>query len=211
MKRIGITLRMSSPQTYYEPRDSLARDWYRFLAELGCGNRWILLPNLGEETATYAREHGVEAFILTGGDDIGSDPARDESELSLLKYAIADRVPVLGICRGLQLIHNFFGGKLASADRTAHVAARHEIFPVLDGLRLPWMDDDGGSRSVNSFHGNQLAYPLPPPLHPWARDKDGVCEALVHVDLKIAGVMWHPEREMIFSESDQRLCHWLFN
>ncbi|HEY4319067.1 MAG TPA: gamma-glutamyl-gamma-aminobutyrate hydrolase family protein [Herbaspirillum sp.] len=210
MKRIGITLRLSSPQGYDEPRDSLAREWYRFLAALGCGHQWILLPNLGLDTVAYAKEHNVEALILTGGDDLGNDPVRDDSELALLKYAIEVQLPVLGICRGLQLMHVFFGGLLADADRRTHVAGRHQLIACRDQPTLPWQDDVVQGRSVNSFHGRQLAHPVPTPLVPWACDEAGICEAVVHADKKIAGVMWHPERETVISQSDQRLCRWLF-
>lgn len=210
MKRIGITLRLSSPQAYSEPRDSLARDWYRFLAELGCGNRWLLLPNLGAETVAYARVHEIEALILTGGDNFGVDPLRDDSELALLEYAVAAQMPVLGICRGVQLIHRFYGGQLGDADRQTHVAQRHRIFPTTSQPVLPWQDEIAQTRSVNSFHGRQLSHPVPAPLQSWACDEHGVCEALVYPQHKIAGVMWHPEREAVFSPSDQRLCRWLF-
>lgn len=210
MKRIGITLRLSSPPGYHEPRDSLARDWYRFLAALGCGNQWMLLPNLGRDTVAYAKEHGIEALILTGGDDIGNDPVRDDSELALLEYALSANLPVLGICRGLQLIHTYFGGQLADANRHTHVAQRHLLVPCTSPAALPWQEDGAPARSVNSFHGRQLASPIPAPLQPWACDEEGVCEALVHADKKIAGVMWHPEREPECSPSDHGLCRWLF-
>ena len=53
------------------------------LAELGCANQWLLLPSLGDDSVSYARDQGVEALILSGGDDIGSDPLRDQSEYAL--------------------------------------------------------------------------------------------------------------------------------
>ena len=209
MKKIGITLRLSSPQGYDEPRDSLARDWYRFFAELGWGHQWLLLPNLGEQTIAYAQAHGIEGVIFSGGDDVGSDPLRDASEQALLAHCVAQHWPVLGICRGLQLIQLFFGGQLTAADRSLHVAQRHLIIPTADVGDLPWQVD-AQPRPVNSFHGNGLAAPLPAPLRPWAHDEQGACEALVHTHEKIAGIMWHPEREISFSESDRQLCRWLF-
>ncbi len=209
MKKIGITLRHSSPPNYHEPRDSLARDWYRLFAELGAENRWLLLPNLGEQTVAYARSHGVEAVIFSGGDDLGSDPLRDVGEQALLAHCVAQDWPVLGVCRGLQLIQVFFGGQLIEADRNLHVGQRHRIIPAPESLVLPW-HDDRQPRVVNSFHGNRLADPVPWPLRVWARDQQGACEALVHDSARIAGVMWHPEREASLGEPDRQLCRWLF-
>lgn len=209
MKKIGITLRLSSPNGYREPRDGLARDWYRFFAELGWGSQWLLLPNLGEHTVAYAQAHGVEAVIFSGGDDVGDDPLRDVGEQALLAHCVAQHWPVLGVCRGLQLIQLFFGGQLTPADRSLHVAQRHLLIPTADAAALPWAVE-AQPRLVNSFHGNGLAEPLPALLRPWAHDEQGACEALVHTGEKIAGIMWHPEREASFSESDRQLCRWLF-
>ncbi|WP_296186301.1 gamma-glutamyl-gamma-aminobutyrate hydrolase family protein [Pseudomonas sp. UBA1879] len=209
MKKIGITLRQSSPSGYHEPRDSLARDWYCFFDALGAGHHWLLLPNLGEQTVAYAQRQGVEAVIFSGGDDIGSDPVRDVTEQALLSHCIAERWPVLGVCRGLQLIQLQFGGQLTDANRALHVAQRHRLIPAPESLVLPW-HDDRQPRMVNSFHGNRLADPVPEPLQVWARDEQGACEALVHGSEKIAGIMWHPEREATLSEPDRQLCRWLF-
>ncbi|AZD82632.1 gamma-glutamyl-gamma-aminobutyrate hydrolase family protein [Pseudomonas chlororaphis] len=209
MKRLGITLRTCNPQAYHEPRDGLARDWYRFFAELGCGNQWLLLPHLGEDTVAYARDQGVQGVIFSGGDDLGSDPLRDQSEQALLAHCVAERLPVLGVCRGLQLIHSFFGGRLADAERDVHVAQRH-LITLLAADELPWLPGQAASRSVNSFHGKQLLDPLPAALRPWALDAAGTCEALVHTSLKVAGIMWHPEREAALDEADRQLCQWLF-
>lgn len=157
----------------------------------------------------YARAQGVQGVIFSGGDDLRSDPLRDQSEQALLAHCVAERLPVLGVCRGLQLIHDFFGGRLADADRDVHVAQRH-LITVLAAAELPWLQGQAASRSVNSFHGKQLLGPLPAALRPWAVDAAGTCEALVHTHLKVAGIMWHPEREAALDDADRQLCQWLF-
>lgn len=210
MKRIGITLRTCNAQAYTEPRDGLARDWYRFFSELGCANQWLLLPNLGEDTVDYARDHGIEGLIFSGGDDLGSDPIRDQTEYALLADVIQRGMPALGVCRGLQLIQQYFGGQLADAEPRVHVGQRHTITPLAACADLPWVANHPGPRSVNSFHSHQLLSPLPVELRPWALDETGACEGLVHRQLKIAGIMWHPERETSISEPDRQLCRWLF-
>lgn len=208
MKKVGITLRHCPANGYVEPRDGLARDWYRFFESLGLQHRWVLLPNLGDDTPAYARAQGVEALILTGGDDVGRDLLRDTSEHALLAHAISAGWPVLGVCRGLQLIQLHFGGKLEPAPADTHVGQRHFIHLPNAQDPLPW-PCERQQRSVNSYHSNRLPTPALP-LRPWAFDEQGHCEAVLHADLKIAGVMWHPEREPAPNEHDLQLCSWLF-
>lgn len=208
MKKIGITLRHCSPTGYHEPRDGIARDWYRFFSALGLGHRWVLLPNLQADTPAYAQAQGVDALIFSGGDDVGCDPVRDTSERALLAHAIGAHWPVLGVCRGLQLIHQHFGGQWVPAPAHIHVAQRHGITLLNAEQPLPWACDRE-PRTVNSYHGNRLLAPTAA-LRPWASDEQGHCEAVVHAHLKIAGVMWHPEREPTPSEHDLHLCRWLF-
>jgi len=208
MKRIGITLRTCQAVGYQDARDGLARDWYRFLLQLDWGWEWVLLPNLGSQSVAYAQAQGVEGLILTGGEDLGSDPLRDESEFALLEHAVNHQWPVLGICRGMQLIQRFFGGELVIAGGDHHVAARHSVSKQ---RALPW----GGMSEtlcgeVNSYHANRIPLPLPASLQTLVVDADGYCEAFTHQHMKLAGVMWHPERETFCHEFDRQLCRWLF-
>lgn len=198
-------MRSSNAVGYSEVRDAIARDWYQFLANLGLENAWILLPNLGKNTVSYAKRWGVDALILSGGDDIGHDFQRDTSEIELLTYCIEKQFPVLGICRGAQLIQQHFGGQVIPTDPIRHRATRHEV--NISAL-LPWWHDNS-SCNVNSFHTNKLAYPLPDSLSSFATVGDE-CEGIMHKSLNIVGIMWHPEREVSLSDFDRKLCRWLF-
>jgi len=208
MKRIGISLRTCQALGYQEARDGLARDWYRFLLQLDWGWNWVLLPNLGSQSAAYARAQQIEGLILSGGDDLGSDPLRDESEFNLLEFALHQQLPVLGICRGMQLIQRFFGGTLISSVSGDHVATRHAVSL---SQSLPWHRETKTLFwDTNSYHVNQISVPLPSGLQTLALDADGYCEAFLHQQMKLAGIMWHPEREVVSHEFDRQLCRWLF-
>jgi len=203
MRRIGITTRSCDAQGYNERRDGIARDWYRLLGALDIGFQWLLLPNLGADTISYAQCHGVNALILTGGDDVGTYSARDVTEHVLLAYATQHQWPVLGVCRGMQFMHTFAGGQLVSLGEE-HTACRHE---VTISAPLPWASTVS-CLEVNSFHRWGIKSPAAG-LQSLAWHAD-TCEAFVHNTLPWVGIMWHPEREITLSPMDRALFCWLF-
>lgn len=174
-----------------EQRDALAQDWARFFTALGSESRsWVMLPNVGDACASLAQSLGVNALVLSGGDDLGATPERDRTEEALLTWAAARNLPVLGICRGMQMLQHFFGGKLAPLMAKRHVRARHEII---------WSTQHKAynPQVVNSYHQWGL-FPelLPPELESLALCvEDGSVEALRARTLPWLGLMWHPERE----------------
>lgn len=198
-------MRSAKAVGYSEIRDAIARDWYPFLANLGLENDWILLPNLGDDTVPYAIRWGVDALILSGGDNMGNDFQRDKSEFALLNYCIEKQFPVLGVCRGAQLILHYFGGQVVPTDPMNHRATRHEVKITAS---LPWWHGPY-SGNVNSYHTNKLAYPLPDELSSFATAGEE-CEGVMHKSFNIVGIMWHPEREVSLSDFDRKLCRWLF-
>jgi gamma-glutamyl-gamma-aminobutyrate hydrolase PuuD len=129
-----------------------------------------------------------DALLLSGGNDIGAEPARDATERTLLAWAVAGRRPVLGICRGLQMIATEAGGTLVR--RSGHAGTRHGIVP-----------ETGAARTVNSYHDFGLG-DLPPGYRATATAEDGTIEAVRHADLPWEGWMWHPEREDAFERRD---------
>lgn len=165
----------------------------------------MMLPNLGGDTAEYAVAWGLDGFVLTGGNDIGSSPQRDRSEEALLRLALEQGFPVLGVCRGLQFIQSYFGGRLRDCARENHVAQRHSIVGV-PGTRLL-----EGRHLVNSFHGQAVAgAELAAPLQAFALSEEGWVEGLFHPAAPIIGVQWHPERESDVQPLDLWLVRQLF-
>ena len=199
-RRIGVTMRSAKAPGYDETRDALARDWAAFLAWALPESKWVPVPSQGPATVAWAKGWELDAFVLTGGNDVGEDPVRDESERALLSHAVDAKLPVLGVCRGLQLIQHHFGGALAACDRATHVATTQVV-------RFA----DGGSRRVNSFHGFGIApNTLASPLVELATSEDGWIEAARHRESPILGVMWHPERVSPGDEADRELVRRLF-
>lgn len=157
------------------------------------------------DAETLARR--ADALLLSGGGDIhpsyygghmtgldtGVDLQRDEREWELLQRFCAKKKPVLGICRGIQVIDVFFGGTLFRHLGTAYVHENtiHTIV-TSEGGRLRELF--GKNLPVNSYH-HQAIRTLGAGLHVAAvSDADGVIEAVEHDTLPVLAVQWHPER-----------------
>ena len=147
----------------------------------------------------YAREAGIAGLVLTGGNDLavlgGDAPERDAVENALLDLAERRGLPVLGVCRGMQVIQQRFAIPLRRVE--GHVAQRQVI-------RI-----DGEPREVNSYH-RFAAFDSRPPLDVWAVAADGVVKAIRHSAQPITGIMWHPERSAPFSPADVLLFRRVF-
>jgi putative glutamine amidotransferase len=192
---------------YDEPRDALARAWGRFLQAALPEAAWLPIPNLGASASRYCDQWGINALILTGGEDIGVSLERDTTERVLWREFVDRDRPVFGVCRGLQMIWTELGGRLES--RAGHVAVRHSIRYVPDTS----LDLETGIEEVNSYHGLSLAEParaMGEQVAVFARADDGSAEGVRIGNARVAGVMWHPEREETPSPADISLIRHLF-
>jgi len=187
MKTVAVTQRVVVDPPHGTRRDCLDQVWAKFL--LQCGLLPVPVPNCVEVALKLCEN--VQGIVLTGGNDLaaygGDAPERDQTETALLDMAEHRDLPVLGVCRGMQVILDRFGTGLHPV--RGHVTPRQQI------------SVHGRSVEVNSFH-NFGATEVHPPLKTWAIAGDGVVEAVQHEARRIIGVMWHPEREAPFSEED---------
>lgn len=189
MKKIIFTQRVEIIESYGERRDCADQNISKFLDV--CGFLPVPIMNNPLLAKRFCEEIKVDGVLLTGGNDLcdygGNAPERDETEKKLLEYAIEHEIPLLGICRGMQMIANYFGTNLRKVD--GHIRVNHRITGEIT------------RNGVNSFHGMGIKE-LSSSLRELARTDDGVIEAIQHKRHRIAGIMWHPERVDGFDNAD---------
>lgn len=192
-KRIGISLRIVENTRYPESRDVLSHEWTQILEELNFVP--IMIPNSLKNLHEFLNNIKIDGIILSGGDNIGDTPLRDKTELNLLTFGIEHNLPILGVCRGFQIINNFFEGDLIVTSNKKHVNSNH-LIEIQESNFLEIINKK--QFNVNSYHDNIISNEtLSNSLIPI-----GVCitdktiEICKHKTFPILCVMWHPERDI---------------
>ena len=206
--RLGLTMRVQRCEDSHELRDVLAHDWPVLIrATLGRVS-WLPIPNIEASVRDYLQRWRIDAVILTGGEDVGTSPLRDETERHVLDYCIKRRLPVLGVCRGHQMIQVYCGGHLQNVPSVQHVGRNHLVFPCHDRIRAVL---GTGPVEVNSYHRQGVYLDrLGPGLQPWLVTSDGLIEGFSHYEKNLLGVQWHPERPLPDPRIAGRLMRYRF-
>lgn len=150
----------------------------------------LLLPGGGDIDPVY---YGEE---MNGSDE--PDRELDKAQRDILDAFVKAKKPILGICRGMQLINIYFGGSLHQDLVTRDIHTRkndndsiHSVKSVEEGNLFEKFY--GKTFNINSAH-HQGAKKLGKGLKEVLRSEDGVCEAVIHEELPIIATQFHPER-----------------
>lgn len=206
---IGIT------GNYDSGKCTLLEGYYRSVLE--AGGTPLIVPSFDDTNAMVSVLDNVDALILSGGGDINPlylgeepipelssiNPARDWQELMLVRLAANRQIPILGICRGIQVMTAALGGKLYqdiyrqagatlkhSQDTDRHIAT-HSV-RIASSSKLAKIFGSTNLH-VNSFH-HQAVQEAAPGFAVTAVSPDGLIEAVESTQCKsMIGVQWHPE------------------
>jgi gamma-glutamyl-gamma-aminobutyrate hydrolase PuuD len=194
MLKVIISQRRDPVQNRVEIRDAIDVGLPRIIYGLG----FLPVPLCSDlyNSEDYIEALSPDAILISGGNDIGSQPKRDMLDNRLLNYAKANNIPVLGICRGAQMMNHYLGGSLKPIK--GHVSTRQQLYG-------DWVDKHGYT-NVNSYHKFAITKEtISEALDILAVSGDGVVKALQHKTLPWLGIMWHPEREQTFDPLDLKL------
>mgnify|MGYP003291221111 CR=1 FL=1 len=210
---IGITAN-------YSDIDATVRDRY-YKQIISAGGVPVIIPPVADAAIITDTLDKVDGILLTGGGDYnplwcGEEPSpklhninreRDAAELMLTRLAYNRQIPMLGICRGIQIMNVLEGGTLYQDIPTERLDAVkhsmqapydrivHEVFIEPD---TPLYDLYGSRLMVNSCH-HQAVCEIGSRLCVMAKSPDSIIEALYRPDKRfVQAVQWHPE--MIFEK-----------
>lgn len=207
---------------YGDNNSKLAENYYKSVVAVG--GVPVIIPVTDDLATIEAIVGRLDGILLSGGGDMHPryyneepipengtpDELRDRYDVSLIKSAVEYQLPVLGICRGMQVINTVFGGSLYQdinvqyADKkpmchsqneersvttqTASVVTDSLLYSIVNCNTLP----------INSIH-HQAVKRIADGFRAVAFADDGICEAIESLYYPILGVQWHPEH---LSEAD---------
>lgn len=189
----------------------------------------LMLPLTSDETELQQIVDICDGFLFTGGQDVSPSlyhaplseqcgeccPARDKMEAGLFQIAYEKDKPILGICRGIQIINVLLGGTLYQDLPTEHPSETqhhqsppydlpcHRVSIKTDSALYELLQKD--SLLVNSYH-HQAIKELSPHLTAMAYSPDGLVEAVSAPDKKFLwALQWHPEFSYLSDENSRTI------
>lgn len=184
--------------------------------------------DLGIKFLSRQDDEIVGALVLSGGADIGVNQDRDSFEIGLIEQALNKDLPILGVCRGMQLLNYYFGGEVTDLhpfitevhastslykldeDHEQHVSKKHlvEDITTMQQFRVNSRHHQFCSKIASNFKVTHYSITDNSPMD------EPIPEAILDSAKNILGVQWHPERALDWSagfqsEASQFPLQWL--
>lgn len=190
----------------------------------------VILAKVEDETLIRKQIESIDGLLLSGGDDVepkffgenphqkmgAIEPGRDLYEMKLIEYALAANKPILGICRGAQILNVQQGGTLYQDIYSQHgdVTIKHNQDAAKDYLSHSVSISEGtklheiiGETEIrtNSFHHQANKHNAEKFIIS-ATSEDGIIEAIESTEHDfVLGVQWHPEGTYLADEASQKI------
>ena len=219
---------ISRKKSARQDQNYLAVDYARAIEAVG--GIPVMIPQCGDTATALALLEHLDGLLFSGGNDIAPSfyheairdrsgtfvPQRDEMEIALVREAFRMKKPVLGICRGLQVMNVAFGGTMYQDLKENSAYGRHKNtsaprwLPVhkvkLQKDTLLWEICQRSTLGVNSLH-HQAVHTLPENATVCAVAADGLVESLSFAGGHpfTLGVQWHPEMMQSRSQVQRKI------
>lgn len=201
---------------YGDNNSKLAENYYKSVVAVG--GVPVIIPVTDDLATIEAIVGRLDGILLSGGGDMHPryyneepipengtpDELRDRYDIALIKSAVEYQLPVLGICRGMQVINTVFGGSLYQdinvqyADKKPMCHSQNEERSVTTQIASVVTDSllysivNCNTLPINSIH-HQAVKRIADGFRAVAFADDGICEAIESLYYPILGVQWHPE------------------
>ena len=169
--------------------DFLDYNWIKYFEKKNYN--FHIIPNSKKNFLKISKKIKPNLIILAGGNDLFRNNKyvknRLKVEKDLINYGISKKIPILGVCRGMQLINHFFKGKISKVK--GHMRKKNRVIFKQKIFSKKYID-------ITSYHNYGIKKKdMASKFDALATDKNENIEMFKHKKLNILGVMWHPERE----------------
>ena len=206
---IALTCREIKLKRQNEIFDSVDQNWFSFFKK--CNFELKLYLNNDQNLKKFIQKNNIQGFVLSGGGPItkniglkikkfeGLNANRDIIETKIFNYCYKQNLPLLGVCRGMEVINILLKGKIKKL--LNHRNKIHKLKPVYPEYKRAYSID----KYVNSYHDfGIIKETLSKELIPIYYSGKSI-EMCLSKRKKIMGIMWHPERNKKFSINDIKL------
>ena len=169
--------------------DFLDYNWIKYFEKKNYN--FYIIPNSKRNFLKISKKIKPNLIILAGGNDLFQNNKyvknRLKVEKDLINYGISKKIPILGVCRGMQLINHFFKGKISKVK--GHMRKKNRVIFKQKIFSKKYID-------ITSYHNYGIKKKdMASKFDALATDNNENIEIFKHKKLNIFGVMWHPERE----------------